>query len=104
MPEYIERELLIEKIVNTPFTVNCLGESDDYKDGVLHGLVAKQHNVIDMIKKQPAADVTEVVRCSECKYFGKELKQGKHSCLNYQLPYCLENDYCSYGIRKDGNK
>ena len=51
-----------------------------------------------------AADVVEVVRCSECKYFGKELKQSKHSCLNYQLPYCLENDYCSYGERKDGDK
>ena len=50
------------------------------------------------------ADVAEVVRCSECKYFGKELKQGKHSCLNYQLPYCLENDYCGYGERKDGDK
>ena len=51
-----------------------------------------------------SADVVEVVRCSECKYFGKELKQGKHSCLNYQLPYCLENDYCSYGERKDDDK
>ena len=51
-----------------------------------------------------SADVIEVVRCSECKYFGKELKQGKHSCLNYQLPYCLENDYCSYGERKDGEQ
>ena len=50
-----------------------------------------------------AEDVVEVVRCSECTYFGKELKQGKHSCLNYQLPYCLENDYCSYGERKDSN-
>ena len=51
-----------------------------------------------------AADAVEVVRCSECKYFGKELKQSKHSCLNYQLPYCLENDYCSYGERKDGDE
>ena len=50
------------------------------------------------------ADVVEVVRCSECKYFSKELKQGKHSCLNYQLPYCLKNDYCSYGERKDGDE
>ena len=48
----------------------------------------------------PAKDVIEVVRCSECKYFGKELKQGKHSCLNYQLPYCLENDYCSRAEKK----
>lgn len=46
----------------------------------------------------------EVVRCSECKYFGKDLGQGKHSCLNYQLPYCLESDYCFYGERRSDNE
>ena len=52
MGEYLERIKLIEKIVNTPFGLNCTGESDDYKEGVLRGLVAKQNNVIDMIKKK----------------------------------------------------
>lgn len=81
MAEYIERVKLIEKIANTPFGLNCTGESDDYKEGVLRGLVAKQNNVIDMIKDQPAADVAPVVhgkwvsngipdsvlvKCSEC--------------------------------------
>ena len=42
-------ERLTTKIVNTPFGVNCTGETDSYKEGCLHGLVTKQNNVIDMI-------------------------------------------------------
>lgn len=69
-----------------------------YGEAVLHMLSVNEQLLLK------SADVVEVVRCSECKYFGKELKQGKHSCLNYQLPYCLENDYCSYGEQKDGEE
>lgn len=63
-----------------------------------------QNDCDSLLCMLPTADVVEVVRCSECKYFGKELKQGKHSCLNYQLPYCLGNDYCSYGERRSENE
>lgn len=45
-------------------------------------------------------DVAEVVRCKDCKYFGKDLGYGKHDCKKHEMPYCLENDYCSYGSRK----
>ena len=45
--EFAER--LATKIVNTPFGVNCSSETESYKDGCLHGLVAKQNNVLDMI-------------------------------------------------------
>jgi hypothetical protein len=45
--EFAER--LATKIVNTPFGVNCSGETESYKDGCLHGLVAKQNNILDMI-------------------------------------------------------
>ena len=90
MPEFIEREALIKAVRIMPRTIRPE--------------LVRYSTVQAIIDKQPAADVVEVVRCSECKYFGKELKQSKHSCLNYQLPYCLENDYCGYGERKDGNK
>ena len=45
--EFAER--LTTKIVNTPFVVNCTGETDSYKEGCLHGLVTKQNVVVDMI-------------------------------------------------------
>lgn len=42
-------EKLKFEIINTPFVVNCTGENDDFKEGCLRGLVAKQNNIIDMI-------------------------------------------------------
>lgn len=44
----------------------------------------------------------EVVRCKDCKYFGRDMGYGKHDCNKYEMPYCLETDFCSYGERKDG--
>ena len=95
MAEYIEREAFIKRLEN-----EADKSSDIINLLILNGIA----NIVRDENIAPAADVVEVVRCSECKYFGKELKQGKHSCLNYQLPYCLENDYCSYGEQKDGDK
>ena len=94
MPEYIDREAFIKRLEN-----EADKSSDIINLLILNGIA----NIVRDENIAPAADVVEVARCSECKYFGKELKQGKHNCLNYQLPYCLENDYCSYGIRKDSN-
>ena len=69
------------------------------------------------IKRIPAADVVEVVRCRECKYWGDEAGELQRSdgvlfarCKvhNYLLDgrhtgWCpTENDFCSYGERKGG--
>ena len=48
----------------------------------------------DLISKQPAADVVEVVRCSQCKHW--------HQGDCYRLELSRPDDYCSYGERKDG--
>ena len=65
----------------------------------------------------PTADVVEVVRCRECKYWGDEAGELQRSdgvlfarCKvhNYLLDgrhtgWCpTENDFCSYGERKGG--
>ena len=69
------------------------------------------------IKRIPAADVVEVVRCRECKYWGDEAGKLQRSdgalfarCKvhNYLLDgrhtgWCpTGNDFCSYGERKEG--
>ena len=95
MPEYIDRDAFIKRLEN-----EADRSSDIINLLILNGIA----NIVRDENIAPAEDVVEIVRCSECKYFGKELKQGKHSCLNYQLPYCLENDYCGYGERKDGDE
>ena len=75
---------------------------------------AELENALNRI---PAADVVEVVRCRECKYWGDEAGELQRSdgvlfarCKvhNYLLDgrhtgWCpTENDFCSYGERKEG--
>lgn len=53
----------------------------------------------DMINNAPTVDAVPVVRCGECKYYEAE----NHNCLDemaYSRTWC-ENDYCSFGERKD---
>ena len=74
-------------------------------------------DLVDTFADIPAADVMEVVRCRECKYWGDEAGELQRSdgvlfarCKvhNYLLDgrhtgWCpTENDFCSYGERKEG--
>lgn len=45
----------------------------------------------------PAADVVEVVRCKDCKY--RDGTPGQPNILCAQMH---EDDFCSYGERKEG--
>lgn len=65
--------------------------------------------VLDVLAKYPAADVTEVVRCENCKWLEKWYKElppydtGLYCTRpNQQSINLLPTDYCSYGVRKDG--
>ena len=70
-----------------------------------------------ILREAPTVDAVEVVRCRECKYWGDE--DGKlqdsdgvlfarckvHNYLIYgrHTGWCpTENDFCSYGERKEG--
>ena len=102
--EYIEREAAKRELLSWAVSLN----HPEYliKDDALH--------IIDSI---PAADVVDVVRCRECKYWGDEAGKLQHSdgvlfarCKvhNYLIDgrhtgWCpTENDFCSYGERKEG--
>ena len=69
----------------------------------------------NLIQKHPTADVAEVVRCKDCKYYDKETGFClKHSyfkdsdgmpCSPADSPdftFFNEDDFCSYGKTKDG--
>ena len=108
--EYVEREVISEGIrkyyyKNPP--------NSSYQEGFDCGLDKAQRVILDA----PAADVVEVVRCRECKYWGDEAGELQRSdgvlfarCKvhNYLLDgrhtgWCpTENDFCSYGERKEG--
>lgn len=56
--------------------------------------------------KSPTADVVEVVRCKDCKYYKP---QTRSITWNNTTKYCCrganvkvnEDDYCSYGERRE---
>ena len=104
--EYIEREAAKSELLSWAVSIN----HPEYliKDDALH-----------IIDSMPAADVAEVVRCRDCKYWGDEYGKLQRSdgvsfarCKvhNYLLDgrpttWCpTENDFCSYGERKDGDR
>ena len=82
MARYIDAE----KIKYTKF----VPENDPF-DGAGGLCALKSH--IDAI---PTADVVEVVRCKDCKYFSEF-----HHCG--VLGFCEPNEYCSRGERRKGD-
>nr|DAO88787.1 MAG TPA: hypothetical protein [Caudoviricetes sp.] len=89
MKEYIERETTIKELEKMP----AYFESGDIRYGII---VA-----IDILKKQtPAADVVEVVRCKDCKFLMFSDFYGE--CSNGHMCIVSPDDFCSRGIRKDG--
>lgn len=80
--EYIERGALIEFVKQYSPTID--------------GFTTLQC-VENAIKEVPAADVVEVVRCKDCRYFDVII-----DCCTNELAMhsCHADDFCSYGERK----
>lgn len=57
----------------------------------------------DVVDDLPAADVQEVVRCKDCKYYFKSTAYNGYLCgMAVGLCDVDSDSYCSYGERKDG--
>lgn len=95
MAEYIDKNKTIEFVKQQMISTNHGVNSDIYDLATRHAL--------DWLSIISTVDVVFVVRCKDCKHFGEDMGYGKHDCKKYELPYCLENDYCSYGERKNDN-
>ena len=82
MARYIDEEILINEINNR------------VTNSLIRGWLAS------IIDETPTADVVEVVRCKDCKYF----LLGKVACTypNHN-GWCTVGDYCSFGERNDNN-
>ena len=67
-------------------------------------LKALQNNfystAMDIIKRVPAADVAEVVRCKGCKHRTEAGNCG-HPRHHGILPSAYPYDFCSYGERRE---
>lgn len=56
----------------------------------------------EIIEDTPNADVVPVVRCSQCKYC-KHIRTDVFSCRHWNTHRVYENNFCSYGERKNDN-
>ncbi len=103
MTVYIKREDAIDAVLDVYYNTPDIDLSGERLEAAILNI--------------PAADVVEVVRCRECKYWGDEAGELQRSdgvlfarCKvhNYLLDgrhtgWCpTENDFCSYGERKEG--
>ena len=53
-----------------------------------------------MVDNAPTVDAVEVVRCKDCRYWDEDRRcNGKENGL--VMEYTREDDFCSYGERKD---
>lgn len=84
MAEYIEKEV---------FLADIDAAMDNAGMGYVVGQTLKRY-----VKRQPAADVVEVVRCGQCRY------EGTGDCPMSGTPGMVSaSDFCSYGERGDGH-
>ena len=72
---------------------------DQYSLGLYHGAVTDK----DLIGEMPTVDAVEVVRCRDCKHRGTDdcIFHIKGEPADEELLRKLDNDFCSYGERKD---
>lgn len=99
MKEYIEREALIAKLDTRAVRYDSFGM------GIVRGLEIAKEVAKRMPYREIAADVVEVVRCKDCKYY-KPPKQSAH--WEHKVPYCCrvttvkvqQDGFCSYGERR----
>ena len=86
---YIDKEKLKNALPHkTPY--------DRYGNG-FNDCLERVHDAIDNV---PDADVVEVVRCKDCKYWKHE-EDVDLTCDEF-CGYRASNDFCSYGERKGG--
>ena len=65
----------------------------------IHGIIlaADEDAISEWIDKQPTADVVEVVRCKDCRYW----RDNDHTCkYSFTSPMCA-NEFCSRGERAE---
>lgn len=86
MTQYIEREALLDDIDAAMQNTGM---------GVIVGQTLKRY-----VKRQPASDVSEFIRCKNCKKYELMKSNGKHFCNEFG-GFVTEEDFCSRGERKE---
>lgn len=90
MAEYIKREDAISAV--------CFGCNQQFSDEPCE---PSDCSIRQAIMATPTADAVEVVRCKDCKYWGKHggciPHEHLHKCYRQYGAAMSENDFCSLG-------
>lgn len=102
MAEYIERETLLDSLRCSYYDLRQIytGLHDDTERQICAWELNTFMECILRVKEAPAADVVEVVRCKDCKYFSEDSDGRKYCDMLYAT--MLDTDYCAYAKRRDG--
>lgn len=100
MAKYINADELIK------FCTSMLVEAKD--DEIIQTHNNAFRHMREHIKSLPSADVVDVVRCKDCKYFDVDGVRGRpvdgqevRMCKKfYNYPF-MDNEYCSRGERRE---
>lgn len=103
-PTYIKAQEAEERIVAL-----WRKEKGAYADTFNTAIDACQTIILDMYDNA-SQDVVPVVRCADCKWFQINMRQdgylpkGVSECeCRHWCGACDPTDFCSYGVRKDGD-
>lgn len=93
MSRYIDADALIEMLHKKV--------KSDYEIGIYTHAVLTE-SFIQFVEKQPTADVVEVVRCKDCKYWQDNNGGYPHEECRWGKGETPDaDDYCSYGERRE---
>lgn len=77
-------------------SIACLGCEYEYDCGI-HGC-AIICAAVKILKEAPAVDVSEIVRCKDCKNYELMKSNNYHFCNEFG-GYVTEKDFCSRGSK-----
>lgn len=92
MARYIDADKLLEELQQASDKEGVKADAMA-NAGVYDASVKYNHgqycyiNAMEIVKDALKADAVEVVRCKDCKRFGKDMGYGKHDCKKYEMPY-----------------
>lgn len=104
MARYIDAEQFVEDLLKEMDAILNDDGKVIWSDHVCIGQDAQ--DIIDLVNKQPTADVVEVVRCKDCIYYKEsELLTPNKFCYRLMHPTedrhigynFADDDFCSYG-------
>jgi hypothetical protein len=104
MAEYIEREPLLESLRESYETLKLIRNELKYEKAIAleDAQLITFMECILRVKEQPTADVVEVVRCKDCKFYEpykKPVEDFDGECIARDCE-TDETDFCNYGERR----